>query len=253
MQYEVVKNSDCKHRWKDNNGWYWPYISISDAEDKELDLNKIFGDVGNKKGDSGDILQFLGRTITLTTVKVKLARKERIIGYIPCQDKYGVIGYSRIIEKKRKKVIWLPFLMALLLLLGGGLWVLNQNPKVDLDDAAISYQMPNGMKNENPSEIMMPVFTELTLPSGSSKVSAGLVNPEGNPCYFKYRVYLKENNELLYESKWLKPGTAILEFKVKQKMKAGEYPIVISIKTGSLKDPEIEMNGGEVDSILRVE
>ena len=54
------------------------------------------------------------------------------------------------------------------------------------------------MKNENSSEIMIPVFSSLV-------------------------------------------------------MKSGEYPIIINIKTGSLKDPEVEMNGGEVDAVLQVE
>ena len=76
--------------------------------------------------------------------------------------------------------------------------VIEPEAKVDLDESAISYQMPNGMKNENSSEIMIPVFSSLV-------------------------------------------------------MKSGEYPIIINIKTGSLKDPEVEMNGGEVDAVLQVE
>lgn len=96
-------------------------------------------------------------------------------------------------------MIWFFLLFLLLLLIGGGTWwLLNRKPKVDLDESAISYQMPNGMKNENSSEIMIPVFSSLV-------------------------------------------------------MKSGEYPIIINIKTGSLKDPEVGMNGGEVDAVLQVE
>ncbi len=57
----------------------------------------------------------------------------------------------------------------------------------------------------------------------------------------------------MYESKWLEPGTAIVEIGIKEKLEAGDYPISIQVKTGSLDDPEVEMNGGEIDSVLRVE
>ena len=77
----------------------------------------------------------------------------------------------------------LPLILIFALLVGGGIWwALNRQPKVDLDKEAIAYQMPNGMKNENPNEIMIPVFSELTMKTGKNKVEAGLVNPEGNPC-----------------------------------------------------------------------
>lgn len=172
---------------------------------------------------------------------------------LQCKSNEGEEGYVRIIEKKRKKML-LPLILIFALLVGGGIWwALNRQPKVDLDKEAIAYQMPNGMKNENPNEIMIPVFSELTMKTGKNKVEAGLVNPEGNPCYFKYQIYLKEGNKLLYESKWLEPGTAIVEIEIKEKFEVGNYPITISVKTGSLKDPEVEMNGGEVETILKVE
>ena len=57
----------------------------------------------------------------------------------------------------------------------------------------------------------------------------------------------------MYESKWLEPGTAIVEIEIKEKLEAGDYPISIQVKTGSLDDPEVEMNGGEIDSVFRVE
>ena len=63
----------------------------------------------------------------------------------------------------------------------------------------------------------------------------------------------KKDNKLLYESKWLEPGTAIVEIEIKEKLEAGDYPISIQVKTGSLDDPEVEMNGGEIYSVLRVE
>ena len=213
----------------------------------------VFADTGSEKEHNNDSLEFLGRKLWLKDKKQKTARGEKIIGYIPCANENGKEGYIRIIQKS-KKVFLIPVLILLLLLGGllGGAFLLN-NQGVHLDEAAISYQMPNGMKNENPEEIMIPVFTELTMAKGSKEVTAGLVNPEGNPCYFQYSIYLKKDKELLYQSEWIEPGTAVVEFELKEQLSAGEYPIEIHIKTGSLDNPEIEMNGGEVDCILRVE
>ncbi len=253
MEYQVVKNEHSNRKWKDKKKQAWSYITTADAEKTELDLTKVFADIGDEQNNNGDKLYFLGRTLMLNNVKSTLSGSEKVVGYIPCKSNEGEEGYVRIIEKKRKKML-LPLILIFALLVGGGIWwALNRQPKVDLDKEAIAYQMPNGMKNENPNEIMIPVFSELTMKTGKNKVEAGLVNPEGNPCYFKYQIYLKEGNKLLYESKWLEPGTAIVEIEIKEKFEVGSYPITISVKTGSLKDPEVEMNGGEVETILKVE
>lgn len=254
MQYKVKKNDDCKQKWIDKAKQTWPYISAEDAEKNELNMESVFADVGTEKVNDGDSLEFLGRKLWLKNKKEKLSQRDKIIGYIPCENEDGTEGYIRIIKSSRK-IIVIPIVLALLILAGiiGGIVAVNQNTKSFLDTAAISYQMPNGMKNENPNEIMIPVFTELVRPSGSNKVVAGLVNPEGNPCYFQYSIYLKENEQLLYESKWIEPGIAIMEFEIAEQLQAGEYPIEIRIKTGSLSDVEVEMNGGEIDAVLRIE
>ena len=253
MNYEVVKNKESKHRWKDQNWTVWYYIHWKEAEQMQIDLGKVFADIGNEKENNGSDLTCNGRTLLLKEKREQLTSSEKVLGYIPCRDAEGNFGYVRILKKKRK-VVWLLLLLLLCILIGGGTWWFsNRKPKVDLDESTIAYQMPNGLKNENSSEIMIPVFSKLIMQSGSNKVTAGLANPEGNPCYFQYKIRLKEEEKLLYESKWLEPGTAIMEFEIKEELKTGEYPIIIEIKTGSLKDPEVEMNGGEIDAILQVE
>lgn len=216
-------------------------------------MESVFADVGTEKVNNGDFLDFLGRKLWLKNKKEKLSQRDKIIGYIPRENE-AEEGYIRIV-KTSNNIIIIPIILSLLIIGGiiGGIIAVNQNSRSFLDQAAISYQMPNGIKNENPNEIMIPVFTELVRPAGSNKVAAGLVNPEGNPCYFQYSIYLKENEQLLYESKWIEPGTAIMEFEIMEQLQVGEYPIEIRIKTGSLNDLEVEMNGGEIDAVLRVE
>lgn len=217
-------------------------------------MESVFADVGTEKVNNGDFLDFLGRKLWLKNKKEKLSQRDKIIGYIPCENEAEEEGYIRIV-KTSNNIIIIPIILSLLIIGGiiGGIIAVNQNSRSFLDQAAISYQMPNGIKNENPNEIMIPVFTELVRPAGSNKVAAGLVNPEGNPCYFQYSIYLKENEQLLYESKWIEPGTAIMEFEIMEQLQVGEYPIEIRIKIGSLNDLEVEMNGGEIDAVLRVE
>lgn len=253
MRYELRKRKECTHTWKDKEKKRWPYLTVKEAEIKEIDLGTVFADAGAIEKHDGGELHFNGRIMPLQEQKRVLEHGEKVVGYIPCVNEQQEEGYIRILRKSKK---WLAILLALLLMIGcllGGWYWLNRNEGVDLDKSAISYQMPNGMKNENPEEIMMPVFSELKMAKGSDEIAVGLVNPEGNPCYFKYSILLKEDNKKLYESKWIEPGNAVVEIKLTQTLKTGSYPIIIKIDTGSLDDVETALNGGEIDAVLKVE
>lgn len=253
MRYDVRKLKYCVKLWKDKNRKRWPYLTEKEAEVQGIDLNNVFADVGSEKDYNGDCLFYAGRKLVLTDKREELKKSEKIYGYIPCMDEYGEEGYVRIVKKRKKWLALLLLLLLLIPLLFGVKYFIDQNKKVDLDEAAISYQMPNGVKNENPEEIMMPVFGELKMVEGTTEITAGLANPEGNPCYFKYSIVLKEGNKVLYESKWIEPGTAVVELNISEKLPKGSHPILIKIDTGTLADPEVAMNGGEIESVLKVE
>lgn len=253
MKYEVRKLKYCVKLWKDKDRKRWPYLTETEAEVKGIDLNNVFADVGSEKDYNGDCLLYSGRKLKLADKKKELKKSEKIYGYIPCVNENGEEGYIRIIKKGKKWLALLLILLLLIPLLLGVKYFVDQDNKIDLDEAAISYQMPNGMKNENPEEIMIPVFGELTMAEGTTEITAGFANPEGNPCYFKYSIVLKEENKVLYESKWIEPGTAVVELNVSEKLPKGNYPILIKIDTGTLEDPEVEMNSGKIESILKVE
>lgn len=253
MKYEVRKLKYCVKLWKDKDRKRWPYLTETEAEVKGIDLNNVFADVGSEKDYNGDCLLYSGRKFKLADKKKELKKSEKIYGYIPCVNENGEEGYIRIIKKRKKWLALFLILLLLIPLLLGVKYFVDQGNKIDLDEAAISYQMPNGMKNENPEEIMIPVFGELTMAEGTTEITAGFANPEGNPCYFKYSIVLKEENKVLYESKWIEPGTAVVELNVSEKLPKGNYPILIKIDTGTLEDPEVEMNSGKIESILKVE
>ena len=145
-------------------------------------------------------------------------------------------------------------LLLLLAVITGGLWryfTLSSMP--DLEDSAIAYQMPNGLKNEDPNQIMIPGISGFTMEEGDTRIAHVLYNPEGNPCYFKYRVMLRDTQEVLYESGLVKPGTAIMEFDLNRTLELGSYDVTVLVETTSVEDPEAEMNRGAVNTTITVE
>ena len=79
-----------------------------------------------------------------------------------------------------------------------------------------------------------------------------LTNPEGNPCYFQFRVTIEETGQELLNSGWVEPGSAIRGIGLDEALGSGDYQLLIQIATGSLNDRSV-MNGGTVRTGLHVE
>lgn len=232
----------------------WQYIPVKRAEEEEITPQKIVGDIG--RGDRREPAAVLtaedGQEYPVSPFREKLGYSQKIVGYIPCEDEEGEPLYIRIIGRNWLKIL-LPLLILAALVAGGILWYLSQNSGPRLDENAIAYQMPNGMKNEDPNQIMLPGFGTIEMEAGQRTVEAALVNPEGNPCYFKYIISLEESGEVIYESGWLEPGTAVTEWEISEELEPGDHPISMLIDTGMLEDYEQEMNKGAINAVLRVE
>ena len=156
----------------------------------------------------------------------------------------------RVMRKSAVKLLLPVFLLALM---AGGLggYLLWQGRPV-LEEPAVAYQMPGGVKNEESDEILVPGFGTITMDADSTTVHAALANPEGNPCYFKYQIRLSDTGEQIYESGWLEPGTAVTEWDISEKLPEGEYPVQILVQTASLENYKEEMNQGVVNAALVV-
>lgn len=102
------------------------------------------------------------------------------------------------------------------------------------------------------SGIKIPGYGELTIGKDAGKFRMSLVNPEGNPCYFKYTLEIPETSEVLYDSDLIEPGKAITEFAVDYLPEKGDYELYINISTYSLDDSMESMNGAQVKTILHV-
>ena len=170
-----------------------------------------------------------------------------------------------IVLRKRHIVI---IVILLLLLLFGGIFVgMNWNKwfgeqgvqpvqtsqpdtSVDIDPNAGDW---TGSKPEDkqPSSkgIKIPGYPSITIAADSKNVTMALLNPEGNPCYFKFEIVLKDTDETIFESKYVEPGKAITDVELTKPLSAGEYPATIKISTLSL-DGENPLNGANVETVL---
>lgn len=256
MKYTAIKKRVCSRVWKDKEGFEWPYMSQSTAKEQNVNHRDIVGDLPLKtKGITvGELYAEEGEHFCpIAEYRERLKYAETLRGYIPCKSEEGQMGYVRVLGTAWGKVL-APILAALLILTGAivAIWYFTRESGPPLDKAAIAYQMPNGLKNEDPNKIMLPGFKTLTMDAQTGQVEAALVNPEGNPCYFTYVIVLKDTQEELYRTGLLEPGTAVTEFTIENELEPGSYDIELRIETGQLSDYTQEMNSGVVTAVLEV-
>lgn len=73
-----------------------------------------------------------------------------------------------------------------------------------------------------PFEInVLPVFT-----NGGEKGNIEIKNPQNSNYWVNVKIYLKDNNEFIYESGLLKPGQEVAEASLDKKLAAGSYEAI---------------------------
>ena len=131
----------------------------------------------------------------------------------------------------------------------------NRNNAKDsaFDDSPVDYEwvMPEG-GDTNEDQIILPGYVDLTFPAGEQEIEVVLPNPKGNPCYFRYTLMLEATGEILYQSKLIPPGKAVLAIKLSRPLSKGDYSLLIGIDSVSLADGRTPMNGGEQSVLLKV-
>lgn len=177
---------------------------------------------------------------------------------------YGVDGYIlteenqwlAVLESRiKRRIAMLAIPLALALMIGFGLHQMRPRGPAELgiDPGAGSYAPDIAVPEDmDPTRIAVPGYEALSMTEDTSELYAALWNPEANPCYFKFTILLEDTNEILYESGLVPPGKAITEVKLNQKMKAGQYNILIKMDTFSLQDKITAMNGGSSKAVLHV-
>lgn len=122
-----------------------------------------------------------------------------------------------------------------------------QDDGTRIDPAAADYSI-SGYENPGGEQgrIRIPTYSEWDMPAGTDTVDVPLINTEGNPCYMRFTVKLKDGGEVLYQSELVPPGQAIPSMRLNRALDAGTYPVVVTIGTYSLDDPSQPLNGAEL-------
>ncbi len=118
-------------------------------------------------------------------------------------------------------------------------------------DSNINNPVVNNKNEEFSNTIKIPGFSIVNIEKDSDEVNIVLQNPDGNPCYFIYKLILDDNDEVLYESKLIPPGKAINGISLNKTFKEGEYKATFNVSTISIKDGS-PMNGANIKMTLIV-
>ncbi|EXM38202.1 hypothetical protein RASY3_03100 [Ruminococcus albus SY3] len=121
---------------------------------------------------------------------------------------------------------------------------------IELDENAGEYTGEKPKDEGGAAEgIKIPGYPSISIAKDTQDVTMALMNPEGNPCYFKFVIALKDTDETIFESKYVKPGDCIYDVHLTKSLAEGEYPATIKISTISL-DGETPLNGANVETVL---
>lgn len=248
MDYKYIEKDDYDKRIKDKAGQKWNCYSKSAAKEL-IESYEIVGDMDmNRQNIHGTALKSDGKTLYFNNVHKLNPLFMSVEGYMIANEEEPVL--VRVVKRNNRMPV---LLMALLLLAtaSGVFWWMNRDSGPALEDEAIAYKMPDGIpSNTDPTKIAIPGYGDLTIQAGTDELYAALVNPEGNQCYFKYRVVLKDGNKIVYESDLIKPGMAVTNVKLNQKINAGVYDIQLVVLAYSLDDYEKQLNGGVIETKL---
>lgn len=106
----------------------------------------------------------------------------------------------------------------------------------------------------NSEEVYVDVNTNWHLTEGESEIFLRLINPPYSAYRIKVRLFeTGSQEELLYESEVIEPGTIIERVNLDKEWEAGDYDAVIRFSFYKVKEDEEEIGGYEVDAAIHVE
>lgn len=167
----------------------------------------------------------------------------RVKGYVFTKEKNVVLAIE--------KFTILPIILLLLLLLGMLLCFNYCNSKVDdnnpwrpvIQDFSNQWQDEDTTKSQNSIDVIG--FTAISVDSKTGNAKVSLINPEGNPCYFKFYIYT-ESGVPLYESDLVPPNKEITKITLNTKLEEGSHKGYVFIETFELETGN-EMNSAKFD------
>ena len=125
------------------------------------------------------------------------------------------------------------------------------NPGTTVKPIEFEAEQTPAAEHSDPGNIVIPGFTVWNIPAGETNVDSAFYNPEKNQCYFVLTVTLDNGEEVIYQSKYLKPGQRLYQVDLIRPLEAGEYAAVLTYDTYSTDDYS-PMNGAAVPFTLSV-
>jgi hypothetical protein len=170
----------------------------------------------------------------------------------------------------QKKLIIIASILVLFLVVGGFIFGANwdritrgsekaatnggaEATSLSIDSNAVDWngQLPsNETPDDNTGGIKIPGYPTITIAKDTKNVKMALLNPEGNPCYFQFKIVLDETNETIYESKYVAPGKVINDVVLTKGLSEGEHNATIQISTVTMEEPHTPLNGANVKTVL---
>lgn len=100
----------------------------------------------------------------------------------------------------------------------------------DLDRDARTYT-PSAKQIEliQGTKVKIPIVEDIRIQHNQDEAEVCFFNPKGQQYYLAYTLYIR--GEMVYESKFIKPGKAIQKIKLNQSIPLGRYEAEIEIKS----------------------
>lgn len=227
----------------------WRCFSKKEMRSKYPEMGyRISGEVTRKKGQNTSFhLKKAERTLPVQPVETYKKPLYKVYGYIPALERDAYV----VVKKINLMMIIVPLIA--LILVAGIFLLWNKKGDSFLDKNAKPFESSLKRKEDmGESKILLPGFENLYMDEGTDELYVALSNPEGNPCYFQYTIYMESRKEAIFQSGLIQPGSAVTTVKMPNKMKKGTYKMRIKIRSYSLEDHESELNGGEMPVTLIV-
>ena len=146
--------------------------------------------------------------------------------------------------------------LALALVAAG--YFLAGGPNRQASPETFAFEEEQVRQTEAPSAargIRIPGYSVIPVPADTADVQVELYNPEDNEVYFQISFFLKGDgeDELLYESRLLKPGQHIYDITLTRGLPAGDHPITIQYSTFTTDGEFSPRNGATVDCVIRAQ
>lgn len=230
----------------------WICLSKKEMKEKYPEMGyKILGEVTKKKENHTSFnSKKTKKTLLAQLVRPVGTYKKpfyRVHGYIPDEAENTYI----VVKKVYLRMIIVPIIV-ISVLVAFFFLLSEQQGNSFLDKNAKPFETQIKREDMEDSKILLPGFETLYMDEGSDELYVALANPEGNPCFFQYTIYMEGSKKEIYQSGMIKPGEAVTTVKMPNKMKKGTYKLTIQIQSYSLSDHKAELNGGEMAATLIV-